>query len=168
MPYLALNHSTPIWLVEPLSMQASKHWHRLLVTRLIIIIIFFERFAQIGALFSQVNRTYNTNYVSNFLPPPGFELEPLGTVSRWLIHYATVPHSIFLLYFINTCKLALWRIIFTLFHYLRGKIDRLILICQQIYEFRLIHLQMNYHEFVSSMKLKSLPGFAYVCPNLIQ
>ena len=43
-------------------------------------------------LFSQKNRTYNTIYINKFLPPPGFELRSLGTISRWLIHYASVPH----------------------------------------------------------------------------
>ena len=31
-------------------------------------------------------------YNNKFLPPPGIEPRSLGTVSRWLIHYATVPH----------------------------------------------------------------------------
>ena len=37
-----------------------------------------------------MNRTYNL--YNKFLPPPGCEPRSLGSVSRWLIHYATVPH----------------------------------------------------------------------------
>ena len=44
--------------------------------------VFFKRLAPIGALFSQMNRTYNTIYNNKFLPPPGFEPRSLGTVSR--------------------------------------------------------------------------------------
>ena len=40
-----------------------------------------------------MNRTYNTIYINKFLPPPGFEPGSLGTISRWLIHYAMVPHN---------------------------------------------------------------------------
>ena len=44
--------------------------------------IFFKRLAPIRALFSQMNRTYNTLYVNQFLPPLGFEPRFLGNISR--------------------------------------------------------------------------------------
>ena len=53
---------------------------------------FFLSMAPIRALFSQMNRVCNTIYINKFLPPPGFEPQSLGTVSRWLFHYASVPH----------------------------------------------------------------------------
>ena len=62
------------------------------LTKAFSLFFFFLSMALIGALFSQMNRTYNTIYINKFLPPPGCEPGSLGTVSRWLIHYATVPH----------------------------------------------------------------------------
>ena len=38
--------------------------------------------------------TEHINTQLNFHPPPGFEPGSLGTVSRWLIRYATVPHNL--------------------------------------------------------------------------
>ena len=38
----------------------------------------FLRLAPIGAIFSQMNRTYITIYINKFLPPLGFELGSLA------------------------------------------------------------------------------------------
>ena len=45
---------------------------------------FLLKLAPIGALFSHMNRRYNTIYINKFLPPPGCEPGSLGTISGML------------------------------------------------------------------------------------
>ena len=65
--------------------------------------LIFFRLAPIGALLSQMNRTYNKIYINKFLPPPGFEPRFLGTVSRWLITMLWCPTTIEIVK-IHVCK----------------------------------------------------------------
>ena len=53
--------------------------------------------------------TEHTIYIYEFLPSPGCEPRTLGTVGRWLIHNATVPHHpLFLLSALNAQYKSFW------------------------------------------------------------